>query len=84
MAKTKQKNKEDLKSWLISFEKHLGKACVVTLLIEEGKIDFVSCIDRNRFLGQDNEEDDSDSSVDLEEYKKNIKSFKLDVKSYIG
>jgi hypothetical protein len=84
MAKTIKKSAEDLKQWLLDFEAKVGKGVVVSLLIEDGNIDFISVVDRSRYLGIDNDSEGEEPSIDLKESKKKVEPYALNVKNYIG
>ena len=84
MAKTIKKSKEDLKQWLLDFEAKVGKGVVVSLLIEDGAIEFISVVDRSRYLGEEHDSEAEEPSIDLKEAKKKVEPYALNVKSYIG
>lgn len=52
-----RKKDADLREWLIGFEQHLGRSCVVTLLIRDGNVSFISATDALKYL-EDGEPDD--------------------------
>lgn len=69
MAKKRKKTeKTTLESWLLTFEQHVGKGVVVSLLVENGKFSFVSCVDRKRYLSDD-KEDDEEAGIRLKSGK---------------
>ena len=84
MDKKPKKDKKDFEAWLLGFEKQINKPCVVSLLIEEGGIEFLACWDKKRYLDLDNEPDEGEPSIDFEKAKKEVKSLHLDYKTYIG
>lgn len=72
MGKARKETKEALEDWLLEFEEHIGRGVVVSLLVEKGKVSFVSCVDRKRYLSSEEEEDDDESGICLRG-KKSIK-----------
>lgn len=87
MAKTTKKDKEDLKEWLLDFEKKIGKGIVVSLLIEDGNVRFVSCVDKKRYLGKEDDfesDEDEEPKIDFERRKKDVRTHLLKHKDYIG
>jgi len=83
MEKATKKNKEDIKRWLLSFEKRIGGSVVVSLLIQDGSVSFISCVSKRRYLGE--ADDDEDPSIDLSEVLKGKGSkYAMNVKDYIG
>ncbi len=65
-------------NWLLSFEKLAGKPVVVSLLIQDGKIDFIQAIDKRRFfLFQDDDED-------LEENENNTTTLKRPIRGSLS
>ncbi len=47
----------DLRRWLLNFEKHLGRSCVVSLLIRDGVVSFLSASDAMKYLDQGEPDD---------------------------
>lgn len=82
MAKKPKKAEKDLKTWLLEFERHVGKGVVVSLLIERGHIKFMACIDRKRFMDSSEEPDDEEGEEIIPQSKKELS--KIPVSSYIG
>lgn len=85
MSGKEKENQEDLREWLLSFERLVGKPVVVTLLIEKKKIDFITCWNKKIYkeLSDTDEEGDSNPNINLEKTKKEIKSLYLEQRSYI-
>jgi len=77
--------KDDTLEWLLNFERLSGQAVVVSLLIENDNVEFLSCINKKRHSAFDTEEpDDSPPSIDLEEARKKAQATALDMQDYIG
>lgn len=72
--------------WLKGFEILAGRPIVLSLVIDSGKVRFVSCIakDYHQQGREDEEECDEMPSIDLEEAKKHVKAHELSLKNYIG
>lgn len=83
MDKTAKKHKKDFEKWLLMFEKLTGGPCVVSLLIQKQEVNFILCINKNKYFDIDAPEEAS-SEVDLDELKSDIKGFHLGFKNYIG
>lgn len=81
---TKEVKKNNIETWLLSFEKHIGRSVVVSLLIENNKIEFVSCVDKNRYLNgmSDDEEEGSKSLLKSKKPKVEVPAMKV-AQSYI-
>jgi len=71
MAERNKKDETDYETWLLNFEKQVGKPVVVSLLIERGKVEFINCVNRKHcsFAGDDGSDAES-PDIDLEEAKK--------------
>jgi len=84
MGKGNKKDTENLEEWILSFERLARKPVVVSLLVQEGNIEFINCTDKNRFLDYDDEEESNEhiSLKDLE--NQSIINSKLNIKDYIG
>lgn len=78
MDKTTKNNKEDLEAWLLGFEQHIGRSCVVSLLIQDGQIHFLACMDKNRYLEDTEETEETEPNLDLNKQKN------YSFKDYIG
>ena len=78
---------KDFKSWLLSFEKSIGnKPCVVSLLIQNSEIHFLTCTAKKLYL-QDSlygDEGDESDSAGPGLKKGGIKLLKGDASLYIG
>lgn len=68
MDGTRQKIKKDYESWLLNFENQMEKPCIVSLLIERGRIQVVACFDKHRYL--DEPEHDGDDEEPGNDYKR--------------
>lgn len=82
MAKIRKKTQEALEEWLLGFERHVGRGVVVSLLVEKGKVGFVSCVDRRRYLS-DETDVDSEEGISLHNKKNKVPALKI-AGSYIG
>jgi len=86
MGKKTKKDKKDVEAWLLSFEEAAGRPVVVSLLIEDGEIDFMSAVRKNIWTGSDIESDgdadDGEPDVDFQTIRK--KAAMPDHYSYIG
>lgn len=71
-VKRKKDTKEYLEKRLLMFEDVAGQPIVVSLLIENNTIEFISCV-RKKGIG-DFEDDDEQPNIDLEKVKGNVKS----------
>jgi len=69
-----KKNINTTRTWLLSFEKVAGKPVVVSLLIQDGEIDFLQAIDRKRFfLFQDDDDEEDEGGSNVTTFKRPIK-----------
>ena len=88
MERTKQKIEEDIKEWILSFERLARKPVVVSLLIQDGNIEFVNCSDRNRVLDVDDDEADDEADSPRQSLnelaEERTRSARLSFKDYIG
>lgn len=89
MAKRNKKNqKVDLKEWLLGFEKQIGKPVIVSLLIEKGEYEFISCVRKKVYLGEEDDDvpepGDDSPSVDFKKVRKNTQSCFTEWQTYIG
>lgn len=84
MAKENKKNQQDFKAWLLKFEKQIGRGVVVSLLIDKGKIDFLSCVDSKRYLQDLSGDEEEYPSINLKDKIENLNTMDLDYKDYIG
>lgn len=83
MAKGKIKTKTEnqkASEWLLGFEKHIGKPCVVSLLIENGNVDFISCWSKTRL---DDLKDEGEEEHPKNKANNPLRSLDLD-ESYFG
>jgi len=79
MDQERKKTIKNYEAWLLSFERLAGKPVVVSLLVDKGRIEFVTCLDRKRYLDLIDDEGD-DPSVELVA----LKHKDLNLKNYIG
>ncbi len=66
-----KKDKKDFEAWLLGFEAQADKPVVVAVLVENKRIEFVSCLDKKRYLDSDDvpDYDDDSPSVNLSKLK---------------
>lgn len=85
LTKRNEKVEKDFKAWLLSFEKLAERPVVVSLLIEESKVTFVSSINKKTYLSEeDTTEPDCDSpDVDFKKIRKEPK-LNAEFPRYIG
>lgn len=87
MEKRTKKNKETLKEWLLSFEDKVGGGLVISLLVDEGNIEFISAVARNRYLGEPPKDQTEELDLDIHDRKKGLRHYAIsskDLKRYIG
>lgn len=86
MAKRVKEDKTDIETWLLSFEKLAGRPVVVSLLIEDGDIDFVSAIRKKTYMLDDNIEDPENEppTINFNQAKKDNTDTYLKSRDYIG
>lgn len=82
---TKADEKDTLMKWLLAFEEHIDAPCVVSLLIEDGKVLFRSCIAHKTWEEADGGDEES-PAVDIT--KLNARNFQasslMEKQNYIG
>lgn len=83
MEKENRQDKEDIESWLLGFEKLAGRPVVISLLVEDGNIDFVSVVRKKLYLSDESEDPDETPSIDFEKAKETKTTF-LEMPDYIG
>ena len=71
MAERNKKDETDFETWLLNFEKQVGRPVVVSLLIERGKVEFINCVNRKHCSFAGDGSDDAPDVV-LEEAKKKM------------
>ena len=81
MAKERKKNETTLEDWLLNFERQVGTGVIVSLLIENGRVEFVSCVDRKRYLEPEKDDGtDDDGGIQLQRRKPDLRL----LNNYIG
>lgn len=94
MGKGSKKNKkavakvDSITNKILSLERIAGEPVVISLLVEDGDIEFVSCVAKQHSLLKE-DEGDEEPGVDLTKIREDVKgrnllSCKSKVKNYIG
>lgn len=83
MAERNQETKTDFETWLLNFEKQAGRPVVVSLMIENGHVDFMSCVNKKQFSMEWSPDDDS-PDFDLKKINKDSIQACIDRQDYIG
>lgn len=86
MAEGVTKDKQDIETWLLNFERLVGRPIVISLLVENGGIEFVSIIRKKGYIREDDTEDPDDGppTVDFEQAKEDSSNTYLKSRDYIG
>lgn len=86
MEERDAKDRPDIETWLLGFEKMAGRAVVVSLLIENQDIEFLSAVRSRGYALDENTEDPGDDAptIDFEKAKLYSDMSKMNFKDYIG
>ncbi|MBN1385381.1 hypothetical protein JW968_00195 [Candidatus Woesearchaeota archaeon] len=85
MEKARESDAKDYEAWLLGFEKQMERPCVVSLLIEHGKVQVVACFDKKRYLDQpEHDSDDGEPEIDYKKILKDVSPEYLVSRDYIG
>ncbi len=85
MAGKKVKQKRNIERWLLGFERLAGQPVVLSILVEQGKCEFLSCITKHSY-DEIEEADSEEPKISLQKLNlKGLQQASQDiVKKYIG
>lgn len=74
MVQRNKKDKKNIEEWLLGFENLVDNPVVISVLVEEGNIKFLSCLDKKRYLDHDSEGgEDEEIGLEFKDHKKKLK-----------
>lgn len=82
MEQGHEETEETVKDWLLSFEKLAGKPVIVSVLIKDQSIEFVTCTSKKWVDGDDAGEESRSVKLPISEGLTSVRS-EMDFTSYI-